>query len=93
MRCIVYIPCNPNQNIVICVPFYRRDFEERLKIEQESHADAVAKLTKLQEKYVVEKKKIKGDLEEKQNIIKELSQKLEVHQQDFDTLKRELTQV
>ncbi|XP_046839327.1 coiled-coil domain-containing protein 171-like isoform X2 [Xenia sp. Carnegie-2017] len=69
-----------------------KDFEERLKIEQESHADAVAKLTKLQEKYVVEKKKIKGDLEEKQNIIKELSQKLEVHQQDFDTLKRELTQ-
>jgi hypothetical protein len=36
---------------------------------------------------------MKEDQQEKQGIIKELSQQLEIHQQNFDILKRELNQV
>jgi hypothetical protein len=36
---------------------------------------------------------MKEDQQEKQRIIQELSQQLEVHQQNFDILKRELNQV
>jgi hypothetical protein len=36
---------------------------------------------------------MKEDQQEKQRIIQELSQQLELHQQNFDILKRELNQV
>ena len=70
-----------------------REFKEQLKAEQESNAEVSSKLQQLQNKYTQERKRMKEDQQEKQGIIKELSQQLEIHQQNFDILKRELNQV
>ena len=51
------------------------------------------KLKQLYEKYSNEKKRTKEDVEEKQKVIEGLSEQLEIHQQDFDALKKELNQV
>ena len=77
----------------LLVYFRLRGFEERLKTEQESNVQVSSKLKQVQEKCTQEKKRMKEDQQEKQGIIKELSQQLEVHQQNFDILKRELNQV
>lgn len=67
--------------------------EERLKSGEESSAEISSKLKKLEDRYTLEKKRMKEDQQEKHGIIKELSQQLEVHQQNFDVLKRELSLV
>ena len=51
------------------------------------------KLKQLYEKYSNEKRRTKEDVEEKQKVIEGLSEQLEIHQQDFDALKKELNQV
>lgn len=69
------------------------EFEERLKSEEQRKGEMSSKLKQLQDRYTKEQKRMEGDQQEKQEIIKELSQQLEVHQQNFDVLKRELNQV
>ena len=86
--CILYI----SYSDFLC-NFPHREFEERLKTEEDNNAEVSSKLQEVQNKYTQEKKRMKEDQQEKQGIIKELSQQLEVHQQNFDVLKRELNQV
>ena len=67
--------------------------ESAFEDERDALKGEKAKVTSLEQTLADERRRLAGDVDEKQSIISNLSKQLEVHQKNFDALKTELSQV
>ena len=70
-----------------------RELEAAFDEERDACKAEKSKVSRLEESLGSEKKKLQEEIDEKLQIITDLSKQLEVHQKNFDALKMELTQV
>lgn len=70
-----------------------RELEAAFDEERDACKAEKSKVARLEDSLGSEKKKLQEEIDEKLQIITDLSKQLEVHQKNFDALKMELSQV
>ena len=70
-----------------------RELEAAFDEQRDACKAEKSKVARLEESLGSEKKKLQEEIDEKLQIITDLSKQLEVHQKNFDALKMELSQV
>lgn len=94
-----YVTGNLDRNIVAliyqlpCFFFLFRELETAFEEERDTCKAEKSKVASLEETLATERRKLREEIDEKQQIIMDLSKQLEVHQKNFDALKSELSQV
>ncbi len=76
-----------------CFFFLIRELETAFEEERDTCKAEKSKVASLEESLATERTKLREEIDEKQQIIMNLSKQLEVHQKNFDALKSELSQV
>lgn len=70
-----------------------RELEQSYEEERRNNKDVNIKLDKVEKEYSSVKRQLTSEVENKKNVIGNLSKELEVHQKNFNELKDELSKV
>lgn len=70
-----------------------RELEQSYEEERRNNKDVNVKLEKVEKEYSSVKRQLTSEVENKKNVIGNLSKELEVHQKNFNELKDELSKV